>query len=110
MRRDREATFKFVPAQSKIGVELQKRYGIHALDDQTIILIKDGAAYTKSDVLIEIAGNLDGFWKILLLLKIVPRPLRNWVYSKVAKNRYRWFGKKKSCPVLSGDEKSRFLD
>jgi predicted DCC family thiol-disulfide oxidoreductase YuxK len=110
MRRDRKAKFKFAPAQSNTGIELQKGYGIHALNHQTIILIKDGTVYTKSDALIEIGSNLDGFWKMLSIVKIVPKLLRDWAYSKVAKNRYRWFGKKKSCTVLSKDEKSRFLD
>jgi predicted DCC family thiol-disulfide oxidoreductase YuxK len=50
-----------------------------------LILIKDGIAYIRSDAVLKIAEELDGFWKILLVGKIVPKPFREWMYSKTAK-------------------------
>ena len=109
IRRDERRNFKFARAQSQIGIDLQNQYDINVLDLETMVLIKDGVAYAKSDAAIEIAKNLDGLWKILSSIKVVPKTVRDWIYSKIAKNRYRWFGKKDSCMVPSMDIKSRFL-
>ncbi len=94
IRRDKSEEFKFVTAQSQTGIELQNHCAINALDLKTMILIKDGVAFTKSDAAIEIAKNLDGGWKILSFVKVIPKVLRDWAYSKIARNRYRWFDKK----------------
>ncbi len=109
IRRDKRRKFRFALAQSRVGIDLQSQYGINALDLETMVLIKDGVAYTKSGAAIEIAKNLDGHWKILASVKAVPKPVRDWAYSKIARNRYRWFGKKASCMIPSIDIRSRFL-
>jgi predicted DCC family thiol-disulfide oxidoreductase YuxK len=110
IRHDRKARLRFASAQSKIGIELQKKYDIDALNHQTLVLIKDGIVHTKSDALIKIAENLDGFWKLLALVKVLPRPLRDWIYLKIAKNRYKLFPKKQSCAIPTEDVKSRFVE
>ena len=109
IRRDERRKFKFAPAQSQAGIDLQSKYDIDALDLETMVLIKDGVAYTKSDAAIEIAKNLDGLWKNFSSVNVVPKTVRDWAYSKIAKNRYRWFGKKDSCMIPSMDIRPRFL-
>jgi predicted DCC family thiol-disulfide oxidoreductase YuxK len=108
--RDKKAKFKFVPAQSKTGIEIQNKHDVNAIDLQTLVLIKDGKVFTKSDAVLEIARNLDGLWKLLFFIKIIPKPMREWMYSKIAKNRYQWFDKKQSCIVPTENMKSRFLE
>lgn len=107
--RDPEAKFKFVSAQSAIGKEIQECYGLDALKDETVILIKDGEVFTHSDAGLEIAKDLDGPWQLMRYAKAVPRSVRNRVYSTIAKNRYKWFGKKNVCMLPSSEIKARFL-
>ena len=107
--RDPEAKFKFVSAQSPIGKEIQERYGIDAIEDETVILIKNGKVFTHSDASLEISKDLTGPWRLLRYAKAVPRPIRNRVYSIIAKNRYKWFGKKNECMLPSPEIKARFL-
>ena len=107
--RDPGAKFKFVSAQSPIGKEIQERYGIDAIEDETVILIKNGKVFTHSDAGLEIAKDLNGSWSLLRYAKAVPRPIRNKVYSTIAKNRYKWFGKKNECMLPSSEIKARFL-
>lgn len=107
--RDPDAKFRFVSAQSPIGKDLQGRYGIDAIADETVILIKGGTIYTHSDAGLEIAKDLKGLWKYLHYAKVVPRPIRHWVYSIIAENRYKWFGQKSECMLPTQDIKARFL-
>ena len=107
--RDPNAKFKFVSAQSVVGKEIQECYGLDAIEDETVILIKNGEVFTHSDAGLEIAKDLDGSWKLMRYAKIVPKPIRNRVYSIIAKNRYKWFGKKNECMLPSPGVKARFL-
>lgn len=110
IRHDRRALFRFAPAQSERGLELQSRLAVNALASQTLILIRHGAVFYRSDAVLEIVQELDGGWKHLALLKHIPRSLRDPFYQWVAVHRYRWFGQKQSCPVPSQGVKERFLD
>lgn len=110
VRRDAAARFRFAPAQSPAGQALQARHGLDALEHETMILIKDGRVHTRSDAAIEIARGLDGPWKLLAALRLVPRFLRDRAYAFVARNRYRWFGRKDACMVPSRELSARFLD
>ena len=109
IRHDKNGRFQFTSAQSQTGIALQKQHHLNALDSETVVLIKDGIAYTKSDAAIEIAKHLDGGWKSLAIVKIVPKVIRDWGYQKIAANRYNWFGKKDSCMIPSAAIRSRFL-
>jgi predicted DCC family thiol-disulfide oxidoreductase YuxK len=109
IRRDAAGRFRFASAQSAAGARLQRRHGISAIEAGTVILIKDGRVYTKSDAALEIAKDLDGPWRALAVLAVVPRPLRNWVYSFIGDRRYAWFGKKAQCLVPTRELADRFL-
>ena len=105
---DRHARFKFVSAQSEKGKTLQRMCGVDTLQDGTVILLKNDQVYVKSDAALQIAKDLDGLWRFLHVLKYIPKPVRDFFYSIISKNRYRWFGKKKEC-LLPGNMKERFL-
>jgi predicted DCC family thiol-disulfide oxidoreductase YuxK len=108
VKRDKSAKFRFVAAQSDLGHKMQNEFGIDAIRDTTMVLLKDGNLYTKSDAAIEIAKDLDGLWKVLRVISVLPRSWRDSAYTYVANNRYRWFGQKQEC-LLPGDEvRSRF--
>lgn len=109
VKRDRRGYFRFVPAQSDIGRQIQQRYEADAIRDSTMILLKNGQVFSKSDAAIEIAKNLDGLWKFLVVLGVIPKSFRDWVYGWIANNRYKWFGRKNHCLMPTEDLRGRFL-
>lgn len=109
IQRDKSCKLQFTPVQSQASIYLQKKYSINLFEMETIVLIKNGVVYTKSDAVIQIAKYLDGRWKFIFFIKFFPKFLRDRVYSMIATNRYNWFGKKKSCMVPSENIKNRFL-
>jgi predicted DCC family thiol-disulfide oxidoreductase YuxK len=109
VKHDRQARFKFVSAQSERGKVLQRIYGVDTLQDGTVILLKNGKVYVKSDAAVEIAKDLDGLWRFLHVFTFIPKPARDLVYSVISQNRYRWFGKKNDCLLPDNNIKDRFL-
>jgi predicted DCC family thiol-disulfide oxidoreductase YuxK len=84
-------------------------YEIDANKCDSVIYIYKDKAFIKSTAALQIAKKLGGGWPLLYGLIIIPRFIRDWVYGFIAKNRYRWFGKKDSCMIPSPELKSRFL-
>jgi predicted DCC family thiol-disulfide oxidoreductase YuxK len=110
IRRDRAAAFRFASLQSGTGRELCRRHGLDEDALDTMVLIDSGTAYTRSDAVVRVARRLDGVWKVGALGRLVPRPIREWLYRIVARHRYRWFGQRAACWLPSADLRSRFLD
>jgi predicted DCC family thiol-disulfide oxidoreductase YuxK len=109
IRHDKHAIFKFVSIQSQLGKDIYKSYEFDLDDMQTFLVLTNGQAFLRSDAAIEITRRFGGIWKIFLVFKIVPRSLRDWFYSILARNRYRWFGRRDSCLIPTEDIKQRFL-
>ena len=97
--RDPRSVFTFVPMQSPRGQQLLEEHGVSINQVDTFLLILDGGALVRSDAAIAIAAELRRPWAMLRVLRHVPRPVRDWVYSFVARNRYRWFGKRATCKL-----------
>ncbi len=95
--RDPGKVFTFVPMQSPRGQELLEEHGLSIDRVDTFLLIGNGGALVRSDAAIAIAAELRRPWNILAVLRHIPRPIRDWVYSLVATNRYKWFGKRTTC-------------
>ena len=110
LRRDTGERYTFASLQSDVGQRLLDEVGpsLHGVD--SIVLIEDGEAYVRSTAALRIARGLTGGWPLLYGFMILPRPLRDWVYELVARNRYRWFGKTDECMVPLPALKARFLD
>ena len=109
IKRDAEGYFKFAAIQSEAGRKLLARHGLPSETVATVILIEGREYFTKSDAAIRVASRLSGLWWILKALAIIPRPIRNWCYDVVAKNRYWGSGKQKRCIVPSSEHLNRFL-
>lgn len=109
IKRDRKNLFKFATLQSEIAEELL----IAKLPDKelldSIVLIENGKQYTKSSAALRIAKNLSGAYPLLYIFMVIPKFLRDWVYSIIAKNRYKWFGKKDACMIPTPELKKKFL-
>lgn len=109
IRNDQAAKFRFAAIQSEIGKEIFQSHGLDPADLQTFVLIADGRMFVRSDAAIEVVSRLGGAWRSLRLFKFVPRVMRDSIYSTVARNRYRWFGRKEVCVVPTPEIKERFL-
>ncbi len=109
LNRDPKGNFHFASLQADTGKMLRERHRIPDTVD-SIVLIKDGVPYLKSDAAVRIAEGLDGPWRWLRFVRLIPRPLRDLGYDVIAKNRYQWFGKKETCKLPTPEERSRFLD
>jgi predicted DCC family thiol-disulfide oxidoreductase YuxK len=77
--------------------------------DETYLLLRDGRVFTKSEGYLQLFDAMGGWFRVLKALRLLPRPLRDWVYDIVARNRYRWFGKVEACALLTPEQKSRLL-
>lgn len=106
MKRDNGA-FKFASLQSDIGQELVARHKLQGID--SLVLIEEEKAYTRSTAALRIAKRLKGLWSLCYIGIIIPKPLRDPLYDRFAKNRYKWFGKKDACMLPSKEERARFL-
>ena len=107
--RDKDQRFRFASLQSDLGQAIIARYR-GKLDLDSVVLYQNGQILEKSDAALAIARELSGFWPMLGVFRIIPRPLRDVVYDWIAKNRYKWFGKKESCRIPTPELKSLFLD
>jgi predicted DCC family thiol-disulfide oxidoreductase YuxK len=110
IERDTDNVFKFAALQSEIGQQLAKVRGIDTAVVDSIILLEPGVAYyTKSTAALKIAQSFGGAWQLTTVLEWIPENIRNWVYDYIAKNRYKWYGKKDACMIPTPDLKSKFL-
>lgn len=108
---DKKDVFRFVALQSALGQEIINHIGIDTAQTDSIILyLPQKAYYYKSQAALEISKDLSGFLPLLSLFQVVPTFLSNWVYDYVAKNRYKWYGKKESCMIPTPELKSKFLE
>ena len=116
LRRDRNAIFRFAALQSPFAARTLARHGASAADLNTVNVIVNHDAPTesllsRSDAVLFILSQLGGFWRFsALILRLVPRFLRDWGYALVARTRYRIFGRYDSCPLPTAETRSRFLD
>ncbi|OAD92424.1 thiol-disulfide oxidoreductase [Aequorivita soesokkakensis] len=109
IKRDKKNVFKFAALQSEIGQQLISKFNIDTSKVDSIILIDGEKHYTKSSAALHIAKQLSGAYPLLFGFMIVPKFIRNSVYDYIAKNRYKWFGKKESCMIPTVELKSKFL-
>jgi predicted DCC family thiol-disulfide oxidoreductase YuxK len=110
IERDPKRRYRYASLQSETGQALMRSAGLPADEINTVVLMEEGKAYTHSDVALRVARHMVGLWPLATVLYIVPKFLRDAIYNWVARNRYRWFGKKEACMVPTPELKSLFLD
>jgi predicted DCC family thiol-disulfide oxidoreductase YuxK len=110
IRWDRDALFQFLPAQSPRGEALYARMDLKSGDWDSNLLVIEGHVYTELDAFIEITRRFGGLWRLMPILYAIPRSLRDWFYNRLARNRYRWFGKRDVCYLPTPELAARFLD
>jgi predicted DCC family thiol-disulfide oxidoreductase YuxK len=108
IRHNSKKNIKFASLQSDFGQsQLQRNSAPQEIE--TIIFIKRGTVFFKSDAALEICEDLDGLYPILKVFKVVPHVVRDWIYNLIAIHRYRWFGKKEQCWIPTPELQSRFI-
>lgn len=95
--------------QSEFGRQLAAEQGLNPEFTKTILLLHDQKVFRKNEAILEILGMLPGLWRYIKIFKIIPRFMRDWLYDNIAANRYRWFGRKKSCLIPKADVLDRFI-
>ena len=108
IRHDEEGRINLASAQSPLGAALYRHYGL--VLDQSYLLLLRGRAFTRSAGFLELFAILGGRWRLLEAIRIFPEPLRDWIYDRVAANRYRWFGKAEYCARLGEAQRRRLID
>lgn len=109
LRHDRDGRFCFVPAQSALGASLLRHYGLDAIDFETNLLIENGVASGKLDAFVAICSRLGGLRRTAILLQLLPSPLADFLYDRIARNRYRLFGRTGTCMLPPTGTSDRFL-
>jgi len=109
INRDPGNVFKFAPLQEKQGALLLKTHAIDIQKLDSIVLIENGNVYTKSSAALRIARKMSNLWPLFFVLLIIPSFIRDGVYDFIAKNRYKWFGKKEQCMIPTLGLKEKFL-
>ncbi|TND03493.1 MAG: thiol-disulfide oxidoreductase DCC [Bacteroidetes bacterium] len=109
IRHDKKDYFRFTPLQSEAGEKLKVKFQIPEKFLDSIILIENGKSYFKTTAALRIARRLNGLWPLMYGFIIVPPFIRDIVYNIIAKNRYRWWGKKESCMVPTPEVRKKFL-
>lgn len=102
-KRDIAKRFRFAEAQSALGGALFRHYGLDGVDYETNLLIQDGKAYGRMEAFVQIVGQLGSAWPSVRATLALPRPARDWLYERLARNRYRIFGRYDACPVERHD-------
>ena len=109
LKYDKNVVFSFASLQSEFAKKHLVHFNGPDRKNGSIIYRDHQFFYTKSDAVLKILNDLGGVWKLFYVIKIIPKPIRDWLYDLMAINRYRMFGKKDSCMIPSPEVKDRFL-
>ncbi|MEZ5669844.1 MAG: DCC1-like thiol-disulfide oxidoreductase family protein [Alphaproteobacteria bacterium] len=110
LARDRDARFRFCAGQSPLGAALFRHYGYDAVDFETNLLVVDGRAHVRMAAFVGVMRRLPWPWRLFAVAGRIPRPAGDWLYDRVARNRYRLFGRRARCLVPAPDQRHRFID
>lgn len=106
---DPKGNFSFAALQSAYAQERIASLGGDPSQLDTVVLVKDGKMYQKSRAALEVARGLNGLFPLAYVFRLVPTFLRDLVYNWVAKNRYKWFGKRNECRMPTPELRARFV-
>ncbi|RKQ49860.1 putative DCC family thiol-disulfide oxidoreductase YuxK [Roseivirga pacifica] len=107
---DPKGHFKFAALQSDFGQEKLKELGYNQQDFDSLVLLSEDKVYKKSSAALRIAKKLSGLYPLLYVFIIIPPFIRHGVYDIIAKNRYKWWGKRDSCRMPTPELRARFVD
>ena len=110
LRHDTAARFRFTMALSGLGQALYRHYRLDPQEFETNLVIVNGRLYEKLATVIAILETLGGPWRVASALRLLPVPLANWLYGRIARNRYRLFGRYDACMAPSTGLQTRLIE
>jgi predicted DCC family thiol-disulfide oxidoreductase YuxK len=108
-RLDRSSEFRICPIQTELGTSVLRHFGLDPQDPDSWLYLIDGQAYTSLDAMIRAGRRMGGWGYVLAPLSILPRSLQDWLYARIARNRYRLFGQTDMCAIPDPKLKRRLL-
>lgn len=109
IRHDRQQLFKLASVQSPEGQAVLRWLGLPTEQFDTMAYVEDAELFVRSGAVLRILAQLPWPWRAFAALRVCPRPLRDWLYDRIALNRYRLFGRYASCVLPTPDHARRFL-
>ena len=109
IKHDKRCIYSFASLQSEFAKDQLKHVNGQDIKYDSVVYLEDNLMFAQSDATLKIGVGFGGMWKLMGVFKIIPKQLRDGIYKIIAKNRYRWFGKRKECMVPSKELASRFL-
>lgn len=109
LKYDKTGHFRLASMQGDVGAALFRKFDIDPADPETMIVVDGDAVLRNSDAVLAIYAGLGWPWRLARIFKLVPRFVRDPVYRLIARNRYRWFGKRAKCWVPRADQQDRIL-
>ena len=110
IRRDKKKVFRFATLQSAFGQKILQEHNLPTDVFESFLLWDNGKLYSKSTAGLRLYNKLPWYWKWTQFFWVVPKFFRDWIYGIIAKNRYKWFGKRDTCMVPMPELKERFLE
>lgn len=108
IRRDKKHVLRYAPLQGTSAHEMLDASMIEALP--SVVFMDKNGVYQRSTAVLRAVAKLGGLWPALMILLVIPRPIRDAVYNWIGKNRYTWFGKRDSCRLPTPAERAMFLN
>ncbi|WNM20407.1 thiol-disulfide oxidoreductase DCC family protein [Flavobacterium capsici] len=111
IKKDKKDVFRFVALQSELGQKITTHIGVNSSNIDSFLLYEPGNAYyNKAEAALKISSTLGGLYSLLSIFNYFPKQISNYIYDYVARNRYKWYGKKESCMIPTPEIKSKFLE
>ncbi|GAB1261244.1 thiol-disulfide oxidoreductase DCC family protein [Aurantivibrio plasticivorans] len=107
---DHKRCFKLCSVQSDEGKDILRYFGMPTCFYDTMLYVEGSQCFQKSEAFFQIMANLGYPWKTLCVFRLVPNLVRNWLYDRIALNRYRLFGRYTYCHLPLADHQGRFID
>ncbi len=110
IKRDKKNHFVFASLQSGEGKKILSEHNFYTTSMDSFFLVENGNVYCRSTAALKVLKSLNGLWSITYVFMIIPRFLRDSIYNFIAKNRYRWFGRKDECMIPTAELRAKFLN
>jgi len=109
IKHDHQHVFKLCSVQSNEGQKILRHFGLSTEVYESMLVVEGNAVYQQSDAFFQVVAKLGYPWKFICVFRMVPKLLRNWIYDRIALNRYRLFGKYDTCLLPAADHDARYL-
>jgi predicted DCC family thiol-disulfide oxidoreductase YuxK len=109
-RFDKTAEFRICRAETPLGQTLLRHYGLSSTAPESWLYIVDGRAFTSLDAMIRVGRRVGGPGWLLQPLRLIPQRLQDRLYEKLARNRYRLFGRTDMCSIPDPALRARLME